>query len=75
MRYVLCGGMEHRAWGIGQRVGGQRTEDKKQRAVWLSVISYLLFGRSVDISWTDDFYDLNDLNGLPLTAYRLPFTI
>jgi len=65
--------MGHRAECRRTEDRRQKAEDKKQRAVWLSVISYLLFGRSVDISWTDDFYDLNDLNDLPLTAYRLPF--
>jgi hypothetical protein len=34
----------------GKEVGGQK-------AVSLSVISYLLFGRSVAISCLDDFYD------------------
>ena len=34
----------------------------RPRAVSLSVISYPLFGRSVDISCPDDFNDFNDFN-------------
>ena len=41
---------------------GQKPEDKKQQAVWLSVISYLLFGRSVGINCLNVLNDLNDFN-------------
>ena len=43
----------------------QRTDDSRQQAVSLSVISYLLFGISLAMSCRDGFYgfyDLNDLN-------------
>jgi hypothetical protein len=45
-------------------VGSQRTDDRGQLAVSLSVISYLLLGRSDAMSCLHDFYDFYDLNGL-----------
>jgi hypothetical protein len=63
------------------------TADSQQQAVSLSVISYLLSGRSVAMSRLEDmndfcefyafydFYDFNGLNDLPFTVHRLPFTV
>ncbi|MEJ2363285.1 MAG: hypothetical protein P8075_06330 [Deltaproteobacteria bacterium] len=42
----------------------QKTEDRGELALSLSVITYLLFGRSVAMSFLHDFYDFYDLNGL-----------
>jgi len=38
----------------------QRTDDSRQQAVSLSVISYLLFGISLAMSCRDGFYDFYD---------------
>ena len=40
------------------------SEDKRQKAVPLSVISYLLFARSAAMNCLHDFYDFCDLNDL-----------
>jgi hypothetical protein len=55
-------------------VGSQRSEDRRQKAVTLSVISYSLFGRSVSMSCPDDFYDFYDFYAF-YAFYGLPFTI
>lgn len=58
-------------------------KESYQLAVFLSVISYLLFGRSVTKVCLDDlndfydfyaFYDFYDFNDLLFSAYRSPLT-
>jgi hypothetical protein len=65
----------HEISGLKEIASRQVAADSEQQAVSLSVISYLLFGRSVTMSCLDDlndFYDFYGFNDLLLTAYRLP---
>ncbi len=62
-----------KAWSIGQRESGQRSEVRDQRTKGSGQQAVSLFGRSVAMSCLDDlndFYGFYAFNDLPFTAYR-----